>query len=116
MKRLYYILDENNQVVDVNGVVEAYKWRDEDGKNRWKIANTNIKDGEETINISTVFLTINHAWGPNEEPVLFETMVFGGAHDQWQDRYTTHAEAKKGHRAAIRMVRGGMTSKIMYSR
>ena len=116
MDRLYYKLDENNQVVEADGVVDAYKWRDEDGKKRWKVGDTNIKDGKETINISTVFLTINHSWGPNEEPILFETMIFGGKHDQWQERYTTHAESKKGHKEAVQMARNGMTSKIMHSR
>lgn len=39
--------------------------------------------------VSTVFLVIDHAFFSAEAPVLYETMIFGGVHDQWQDRYHT---------------------------
>jgi hypothetical protein len=46
--------------------------------------------------VLTVFLGLdrNHFGG---EPILFETMVFGGEHDMLQRRYHTHAEALAGH-------------------
>jgi hypothetical protein len=63
--------------------------------------------GDDTIGatrVSTVFLGIDHAWdgGP---PILFETMIFGGSHDEYQVRYRTHAEAVAGHARALKMVR-----------
>lgn len=54
---------------------------------------------EEEIQISTVFLGLNHAFdeGP---PLLFETMVFADEYpaiNQEMDRYTTWEEALVGH-------------------
>lgn len=56
------------------------------------------------ITISTVYLGLNHAFdeGP---PLIFETMIFGGAHNEDQWRYSTEADAQEGHAAAVRMVR-----------
>ena len=38
---------------------------------------------------------------------IFETMIFGGEHDQWQDRYATWDQAVEGHKAAVNMVKTG---------
>ena len=55
------------------------------------------------VHVSTVFLGMDHAWsGP---PVLFETMVFGGALDEQQWRYCTWAEAMAGHAGIVAQVR-----------
>lgn len=59
--------------------------------------------GDDTINgarISTVFLGLDHNWGDGP-PVLFETMVFGGEHDEWMDRYHTYDEALAGHKKVV---------------
>lgn len=55
--------------------------------------------------ISTVFLGLDHNFsgGP---PLLFETMIFGGKHDGYQDRYSTWDEAVAGHNRAVEMVKG----------
>jgi hypothetical protein len=51
--------------------------------------------------VSTIFLGIDlDSWGP---PRLFETMVFGGANDQFQARYSTWEDAVRGHRAAVEL-------------
>jgi hypothetical protein len=55
------------------------------------------------IRISTVFLRIDHSFGFGE-PVLFETMIFGGKNDEYQERYTTWNEAEKGHEVAVKLV------------
>ena len=49
--------------------------------------------------ISTVFLGIDH--GYNGVPLLFETMIFGGEHDGYQERYSTWEEAEKGHQKQL---------------
>lgn len=54
--------------------------------------------------VSTVFLGIDHQWGDGP-PLLFETIVFGGPHDQAQERYSTWEEAEKGHAAMLAKVR-----------
>jgi hypothetical protein len=57
------------------------------------------------VQISTVFLGLDHQLDPNGLPLLFETMIFGGAHDQFQNRYTTWEEAERGHDQALAMVK-----------
>lgn len=55
------------------------------------------------IDVSTVFLGLNHQYGDGP-PLLFETMIFGGEHDQYQERYSTWGEAEAGHEAAEQMI------------
>lgn len=55
------------------------------------------------VGVSTVFLGIDHGFGSGE-PVLFETMIFGGEHDGYQQRYRTWEEAEKGHQRAIELI------------
>ena len=55
------------------------------------------------MRISTVFLAINHNFGldKEEEPVLFETMIFGINDDTYQERCTTWDEAEAMHQRAV---------------
>jgi hypothetical protein len=50
--------------------------------------------------VSTVFLGIDHNYGRGD-PVLFETMTFGGPLDSEQRRYSTYSEAERGHSEAV---------------
>ena len=54
------------------------------------------------VKVSTVFLGLDHSFG-NGPPLLFETMIFGGTHDDYQERYTTWEDALAGHQAAIKI-------------
>jgi hypothetical protein len=51
------------------------------------------------VEVSTVFLGLDHAWGKGP-PMLFETMIFGGEHDQYQERCSTWEQAEEMHRRA----------------
>lgn len=97
----WYILNENKEPVPAD-VTEAAKWLypDKEGKgdNR-RVAQTIIGD----VNISTVFLGLDHQFGDGP-PLVFETMIFGGEHNEDQWRYSTWGEAMKGHEAAVRLV------------
>lgn len=64
-----------------------------------------LSDLGNEIEVSTVFLGIDHNFSGKGAPVLFETMVFNGPLDQEQDRYCTEAEARKGHAAMVQRVR-----------
>ena len=55
------------------------------------------------VQVSTVFLGIDRQFGEGP-PLLFETMIFGGSLDENQWRYSTIAEAKEGHAAAVAKV------------
>ena len=54
------------------------------------------------VTVSTVFLGIDHGYRAGL-PLLFETMVFGGKHDQWQGRCSTWGQAEKQHKRACKM-------------
>ena len=58
------------------------------------------------VHVSTVWLGLNHAWGDGP-PLIYETMVFGGDHDQLQNRYSTRAQAEAGHKAICGAIREG---------
>jgi hypothetical protein len=48
------------------------------------------------VEVSTVFLSINHGFGDGP-PVLWESMVFSGPDDGMCQRYTSEGAAKEGH-------------------
>lgn len=70
-----------------------------------RVALTKLPDGSE---VSTVFLSIDHNFGRGSEPILFETMVFGGPHNEEQVRYRTWQEAVAGHDKLV----GELTTEI----
>jgi len=74
------------------------KWME---KHKRRVAKTVV--GE--VRISTVFLGLNHSFDEDEPPILFETMIFGGANDQAQWRCKTWDEAETGHRMAVALVK-----------
>jgi hypothetical protein len=58
--------------------------------------------GSDSIRVSTAFLMgINHRYINSPEPLLFETMVFGGTMDQSQWRYPTWEQAEAGHQKVL---------------
>lgn len=57
---------------------------------------------DELIRVSTVFLMgVNHRWIDGTDPLLFETMVFGGTMDHAQWRYPSWNQAEVGHQKVI---------------
>jgi hypothetical protein len=52
--------------------------------------------------VSTVFLGIDHNFGPTGPPLIFETMVFGpNRNEEWMKRTATWDEALADHAAAL---------------
>jgi hypothetical protein len=58
------------------------------------------------VEVSTVFLGTDHRFFGNGPPLLFETMIFGGPHDDFQARYATVEEARAGHAEAVELANG----------
>ena len=56
------------------------------------------------VEVSTVFLAINHK-PLGVQPILFETMVFGGKLDGTMRRYHTLDEAMDGHAQILSAVK-----------
>lgn len=54
------------------------------------------------IRVSTLFLGLDHSFGDGP-PLLFETMIFGGEHDQYQRRCSTWDEAEGMHAKACKL-------------
>jgi hypothetical protein len=57
--------------------------------------------------VSTVFTGIDHGWGLDATPRFFETMIFGGVHDLWRDRYSTLEQARAGHANVVKALEAG---------
>jgi len=101
---MWYTLDNNNKPIAAASITEAAKWLDENLE-RKVVKQDYVGD----IWISTVFLGLDHAWPKGNTPVLWETMIFGGEHDQYQDRYTSHEDALEGHEVAVELVKSLIT-------
>lgn len=56
--------------------------------------------------VSTVFLRMDHGY---RSPLWFETMIFGGEHDQWQERYATYDQAEAGHKRVVEALKAGQS-------
>jgi hypothetical protein len=93
----WYILDENNKPIRSN-IVDCGEWLEKNPER--KVVKQEYVDD---IWVSTVFLGLDHAWD-SDIPVLWETMIFGGEHDQYQDRYTSVEDALEGHKLALTLI------------
>lgn len=95
---MWYKLDENNNPVKANSSKDYFNWVTEN-----EVKRIVMRQDVDGITISTVFLGLDHSWigGP---PVLWETMIFGGEHDQYQERYYSFDDALDGHFKALELV------------
>lgn len=89
-----YILNENREPVPVEDILEWAKWFEKADR---VVRKTPTPNGE----VSTVFLGIDHRFAGDGPPILWETMIFGGSHDQDQRRYTSEADAIRGHEQMV---------------
>jgi hypothetical protein len=55
------------------------------------------------VRVSTVFLGLDHGWGTGQ-PLMWETMVYGGKLDGTCERYTSRADAIEGHARVVARV------------
>ncbi len=97
----------HSQYIEVDG--EPVEWPDDDvlGFGQWMQTADRHVDWTEleggAVKVSTVFLGLNHQYGDGP-PVLYETMIFGGEHDELQARYHTRAEAAQGHADVVNLL------------
>lgn len=100
----YYILDENHNIIATHDMMEWTQWFKE-GNIRVEL--TKLFD----CSISTVFLSIDHSFG-GDIPILFETMIFGGPLNDYQDRYATWEEAVIGHNEAVQLAKKNLLKRV----
>jgi len=62
--------------------------------------------------ISTVFLGLDYRVSRRGPPLLFETRVFGGSLDRFQNRCATWDKAEAMHAEAVALVRGEHMQKL----
>jgi hypothetical protein len=93
----HYILGADGEpVVEPNVIAWAIWYETADRR----IAETRIGG----VRVSTVFLGLDHRFGDGP-PILWETMIFDGPLDGYQERYASAAEARVGHAHAVMLVR-----------
>jgi len=95
---LQYILDAHGNPVPTNDIRAAARLLG-NAKTR-TVAKTSFAAYGKRVEVSTVFLVLNHAYLPGSKPVLWESMVFTNFQrlHEIQMRYTSKAEALQGHR------------------
>ena len=98
----WYILTTDNEPVAVS-VTEAAQWMEDNPKRKQIGFDILLDENDKNISVSTVFLGLDHSWN-NKGLVLWETMIFGGEHDQYQERYSSYEDALEGHQRAIDLI------------
>lgn len=101
MRQDKYILDENGKPVEEPDILKWCRWYQDSNEKRI-VRRTRIGD----VLVSTVFLGLDHGYSPEQPPILWETMIFGGEHDMWMNRYASVEEAIVDHEYACSLVRG----------
>jgi hypothetical protein len=89
--------DRDGQPIDVAQANELLA-----RENYRRVALTVIRDD---VEVSTVWLGLDHNWHDDGPPVIFETMIFGGPLDLECWRYVTEAEAQAGHDEVVALAR-----------
>lgn len=91
----WYVLDANRKPVRCSSV-EQWEASMLQGSDAKRVAFDKI--GE--VEVSTVFLGLDHGYKRDAAPVVFETMVFNAPTD-YMERYTTWEDAEAGHAAVV---------------
>jgi hypothetical protein len=97
----HYILDDNHRVVKTDDLLV---WGRFMSNRKRRVDLTCVGNAE----ISTVFLGLNHRYSDKGPPLLFETMIFGGKHDEYCKRYSSWDDAMIGHDMAVKMVKASV--------
>lgn len=91
-----YILNEQGEPVPEPDLLKWAAWFEKADRH---VAKDLLPGGER---VSTVFIGMDHSFSRVPcPPVLWETMIFGGAHDEYQERYSSREEALAGHARAV---------------
>jgi hypothetical protein len=105
-----YILNAAGDPAPCEDLLEWARWYEERDNRRVALDEVN------GVRVSTVFLGLDHGWGRGA-PVLWETMSFPREDtppddprwkwSDYQERYTSAADARAGHARVVEAVRRG---------
>lgn len=70
-------------------------------------------DPNRIVHISTVWLGLDHSFGNNDRPQIFETLTDGPDGDEVMERYSTEDEAEAGHRRHVVAIAGHITDAVV---
>jgi len=73
-------------------------------KDSWWRRQTQVGD----VEVSSVWTGINFSW--EDEPLIWETMIFGGEQDGYQWRYPSREKALDHHEELVRLLKVGVAS------
>jgi hypothetical protein len=73
-----------------------------------EVAHTRLPGG---VTVSTVWLGIDYRFWRTGAPLIYETMIFGGPHDNYRDHYPNRVAALAGHDQAVKMASTYVTDK-----
>ena len=97
---MWYKLDENNNPIKAESSRDYFNWVFEN-----EVKRIVMQQQIDEVRISTVFLGLDHSFPRDDtKPLLWETMIFGGEHDQYQERYYSFDDALDGHFEALKLV------------
>ncbi len=99
-----YVLDKQGDPVREPDVLKWGKWFESANEKRI-VSQVKLENG---VRVSTVFLGIDHNFCMDGPPLLWETMIFGGPHDQWEERYSSLEDALLGHLQAVELAQHGL--------
>lgn len=98
---LYMLLPDNTTTPLDERVHDPAEWEEILMGDRKFVNRTTI----ECVDISTVFLGIDHQWMPEQPPLLFETRIFGlDCAEGYTRRCSTWDEAEQQHNDAVALV------------
>lgn len=104
-RSLYYVLDDAHNPVPAPADIWYRFFANIDNR---RVAVTKIGVGD--VNVSTVFLGLDHSHSGEGPPILFETSVFGGPHDGDMARYATWDAAKAGYNRIVAELMAELTA------
>ena len=96
MNGKYILVD--GKVVEEPDLIKWAEWYEKHDSSMMRTTVGNVR-------ISTIFLGLDHSFTPASKPIVFETMVFGGALDQKQWRYSSLSLALRGHDELVTKVK-----------
>ena len=100
MRPTYYRLDGHDPV-PCTMMEWGRQGEDRGPPDPWRVDETMVGH----LRVSTVFLGLDHQWHPDGPPLLFETMIFDGSEDEYQERCSTWDEAVQMHAEAVAAAR-----------
>lgn len=100
----WWILGVGNEPLPAS-IEEFMVWQATQPDDWWVVKQYELVSPEGEVRVSTVFLHgLNSSFTKDGPPILWETMVFGGDMDGYQERYTSHEDAVAGHDETVKLV------------